>query len=272
MADETIPPTEAERKAKKAAQQRAYRASLSPEKLAAAKAREATNARARRQKNPERVRAWDRSRHERDQERRNAIRRVKYAEDEEWREKAKADAARWAAENPERVKANGARRRAEKGPELNQKTKEWYANNREKHAVARRKWHVKNRGRVNANLRRKMAEDINFRLGVRLRVRLGMALRSQASQSRILSAVNDLGCSLDEFREYIAAQFQPGMSWDNWGIDTWHLDHKRPLASFDLTDPEQLRIAIHFSNYQPLWAKDNLRKGARTVEPLPMPL
>src|SRR2546421_9319002 len=51
------------------------------------------------------------------------------------------------------------------------------------------------------------------------------------------SAVRDLGCSIEFFKEYISGQFLFGMSWDNYGY--WHLDHIRPLASFDLTDRAQ---------------------------------
>jgi hypothetical protein len=55
------------------------------------------------------------------------------------------------------------------------------------------------------------------------------------------------------------------MNWENWGlgIGKWHIDHIKPMASFDLADPEQLVAACHFSNQQPLWAEENLRKGAR---------
>lgn len=60
---------------------------------------------------------------------------------------------------------------------------------------------------------------------------------------------------------HLEAQFAPGMTWENRG--EWHVDHIRPLASFDLTDPEQLRTASHYTNLQPLWASDNLAKGAR---------
>ena len=52
------------------------------------------------------------------------------------------------------------------------------------------------------------------------------------------------------------------MSWDNHGYDGWHVDHIRPCASFDLTDEEQVRKCFHYTNLQPLWAKDNLRKGS----------
>jgi hypothetical protein len=70
-----------------------------------------------------------------------------------------------------------------------------------------------------------------------------------------------LGCSIPDFRKYLESRFQPGMDWSNWDRKGWHIDHVRPLASFDLTDPEQLKKACHFTNLQPLWAVDNLRKS-----------
>lgn len=79
------------------------------------------------------------------------------------------------------------------------------------------------------------------------------------------SAVRDLGCSIPEFKTYIENKFVDGMSWDNHG--EWHLDHIKPLASFDLTDRSQLLIACHYTNYQPLWAIDNLKKGCQVQAP-----
>jgi hypothetical protein len=91
-----------------------------------------------------------------------------------------------------------------------------------------------------------------------LRTRIGVAIRGVAKAG---SAVRDLGCTISEFKTYIAAMFTPGMSWDNWG--EWHLDHIKPLALFDLSDREQFLQACHYTNYQPLWAADNHAKGAR---------
>jgi hypothetical protein len=72
-----------------------------------------------------------------------------------------------------------------------------------------------------------------------------------------------LGCSIAEARAHIAAQFKPGMSWDNWAMDGWHLDHIRPIASFDRTIKGWEFEACHYTNLQPLWALDNLSKHAK---------
>ncbi|TGY35243.1 hypothetical protein [Stenotrophomonas maltophilia] len=73
-----------------------------------------------------------------------------------------------------------------------------------------------------------------------------------------------LGYSADELVSHLQAQFTPGMSWENYG--RWHVDHIKPCAGYDQTDPEQFRECWALSNLQPLWAADNLRKGARAWE------
>lgn len=98
--------------------------------------------------------------------------------------------------------------------------------------------------------------DLNFRIAANLRTRLCLALRDGWKSG---SAVSDLGCSIEELRVYLQTRFCTGMSWENWG--EWHIDHIEPLSSFDLTDKEQFLKAAHYSNLQPLWKLDNLRKG-----------
>lgn len=95
-----------------------------------------------------------------------------------------------------------------------------------------------------------------------LRGRHHRALRD-ARAGKALSTRSALGCTGQELLAYIEAQFLPGMTWANHGIRGWHLDHRRPLASFDLSDPEQQRAAFHFTNLQPMWSAENLRKSAR---------
>lgn len=129
---------------------------------------------------------------------------------------------------------------------------------RAKKAAAARAWR-------RANKKRKMAENIQFKLSERLRSRLYCALRRQLNgaknRGRGGSAVRDLGCDLEFLMSHLEDKFQPGMSWDNYG--DWHIDHIKPLVSFDLTDSEQCRSACNFSNLQPLWATDNIKKGSK---------
>lgn len=97
--------------------------------------------------------------------------------------------------------------------------------------------------------------DPTFLLTGRLRHRLYMALKLN---SKCGSAVELLGCTSEEATRYLEKKFLPGMSWGNQG--EWHIDHIRPLASFDLQDPKQLAEACHYTNLQPLWARDNILK------------
>jgi hypothetical protein len=106
----------------------------------------------------------------------------------------------------------------------------------------------------------RLAEDPQFRLAHNCRTRINIALRSQLTSKRWRSP-ELLGCTVTQLMEHIEKQFQPGMTWDNWSRDGWHLDHIRPLSSFDLTDPDQQKRAFHHSNLQPLWASENLSKG-----------
>ena len=94
-----------------------------------------------------------------------------------------------------------------------------------------------------------------------LRKRLRSAIKNGQKTG---SAVQDLGCTLNEFIIHIEEQFEKEMNWNNWGNGGWHLDHIAPLASFDLTERTQFLVAAHYTNYQPLWAADNIRKGSKT--------
>lgn len=72
-----------------------------------------------------------------------------------------------------------------------------------------------------------------------------------------------VGCTMDELKAHIESKFQPGMSWSNYGLYGWHIDHIRPISSFDLAIESNIYEAWHYSNLQPLWATDNLKKSNR---------
>jgi Putative phage metallopeptidase len=73
----------------------------------------------------------------------------------------------------------------------------------------------------------------------------------------------ELGYSTEEFKDHIERQFLPGMSWSS--RSEWHIDHIIPLASFDLTDPDERRAANALTNLRPIWAADNLQKSDRIM-------
>ncbi len=98
---------------------------------------------------------------------------------------------------------------------------------------------------------------MDFRIRCLLRTRVRNAVR----KGKAGSAIEDLGCTVQELRNYLESKFLPRMCWENFG--KWHIDHIRPLSSFDLSVKEEFLEACHFTNLQPLWAEENIRKGMR---------
>ncbi len=100
--------------------------------------------------------------------------------------------------------------------------------------------------------------DIQFKLRKILRSRLLSALQGDLKGG---SAIEALGCSIEELKIHLESKFKPQMSWNNHCLDGWHIDHIKPLSSFDLTNPEQVKIACSYRNLQPLWWWENLKKA-----------
>lgn len=110
--------------------------------------------------------------------------------------------------------------------------------------------------------------DPLFRLkeSIRGSVRRGLNAGKLTKNER---SIRYLGCSIECFKDYIEKQFQPGMSWDNQGgyyegCNTWQLDHIIPLSTLkDINDELTIKKVFHYTNYRPIWAKDNQIKKAR---------
>ena len=83
-------------------------------------------------------------------------------------------------------------------------------------------------------------------------------------KSEKVSAIKILGCDRDWLMAWLEVQFQPGMTWENYGAG-WHVDHIKPCASFDLSDTHQRNLCFHWTNLRPLWASENLRKHAKSA-------
>lgn len=128
----------------------------------------------------------------------------------------------------------------------------------DKYKESKKLYRKNNRSKIRDYERKKTKEDINFRLSKILRARIKDVLRNN---KKLGSSVKDLGCTLGELKKYLELKFQPGMTWDNQGYYGWHIDHIKPLSSFDLTKREDFLKACHYTNLQPLWAKDNFKKS-----------
>lgn len=161
-------------------------------------------------------------------------------------------------------------------------SREWYRNNIERIKVYSSDEEVKKRKRkymkeyrlLNKDRKRKNAkiyeakrskEDVSYRLSNGLRKRLGSAIKGNQKSG---SAVRDLGCPIEDFKSYIENKFYDKMSWDNYGNgpDKWQLDHIVALCLFDLTQRDQFLKACHFTNIQPLWYSDHIKKTEKDIK------
>lgn len=149
------------------------------------------------------------------------------------------------------------------------KSKLSYVKNRTKRLAYYKKYKALNPDKVKATLvkwkknnpnykKLKWKSDLNFRIKENLRGRLYKAVSGLSKSNTTLHL---LGCTIEDLRVHLEAQFQSGMTWDNYG--EWHIDHKKPCASFDLTDSNQQKQCFHYTNLQPLWAIDNLIKSKK---------
>ena len=101
--------------------------------------------------------------------------------------------------------------------------------------------------------------DLTYNIIKKLRTRFYKAVTRNSKHSSILDLVC---CSIDDLKKHIESLFQEGMTWDLLVTGKIHIDHIKPIDQFDMTDYEEQKKCFHWSNLQPLWAKDNLEKSS----------
>jgi hypothetical protein len=168
-----------------------------------------------------------------------------------------AYAKKWREENKEKHKEGNRKWREENAEKHKQNARDYYHANKELRAEQMKAYREQNRDVLNEKKRESHKKFPERRLAQNLRVRLVMAIKRG---SKAGSAIRDLGCSIPELKLYLEAKFQSGMTWDNYG-SKWHCDHIKPLSNYDLSDREVLLQLVHYTNLQPLWAEDNIRKS-----------
>jgi len=141
---------------------------------------------------------------------------------------------------------------------------EYRDKNKEKARLVGRAYYKKNKAKMNKRSTEltlaKRRTKIEYKIAHNLRSRVALAIKNGYKKTKTIEL---LGCDIIFFKHHISSQFKDGMSWDNYGKHTWHIDHIKPCVSFDLTKEEEQRKCFHYTNLQPLSAFDNLSKGGK---------
>jgi hypothetical protein len=178
----------------------------------------------------------------------NRERGKRYRANPKNKEKIKESNRKYAIKNREKIFAYHAKYRKENKEEINRKIREWYYKNTKK--VKKR---IKMYNKVYRN-------TLHFKIKDNMRRRIRTALKKDNGK-KTQRTMKLVGCTVEELKQHIEKQFKPGMSWKKRHL--FHIDHIIPCASFDLTKLSQQKKCFHYTNLQPLWAIDNIKKGAK---------
>jgi hypothetical protein len=157
-----------------------------------------------------------------------------------------------------------------------EKTNNWnkstYHRNIEKHKETKKKYRDKtkeeqkkrakkyrenNKEKINNYSKNRKKYDIEFKIRCNVRSRVKNFLKSKNIKNNN-TTFKIVGCEPSKLKEHLEKQFKDGMSWENYGLNGWHIDHIIPLIS-GITENEIYQLC-HFTNLQPLWWYENLEK------------
>jgi hypothetical protein len=176
--------------------------------------------------------------------------------------KARARVLAYTRENKTKRRAYVKKWYRENKKESNERSRVYHAAHRKERSIKRKKRRASSdvvRVWERKYAAERSATDLEFRIMKAMRARLTRAINTP---NRAGSAVDDLGCSIEFFKNYIASKFRKGMSWKGWP-HKWQLDHIRPIALFDLTDRQQFLEVCHYTIFQPLSIAEHREKTAR---------
>jgi hypothetical protein len=162
--------------------------------------------------------------------------------------------------NKENITEQRKQYRKENKEYINKYGKQYYEKNKGKI----KKWHEENKEKRNEyarkyNKQRKQTDSL-FKLRNNIGSLICHSMKNKGYTKRS-KTFEILGCSYEEFKLHIEKQFKDGMSWENTG--QWHYDHIYPVSL--AKDEEELIKLNHYTNFQPLWAIDNLKKGNKII-------
>ena len=145
--------------------------------------------------------------------------------------------------------------------EFKLKQKLYSEDNKDNKKERSRVYFQNNKEKIYSRINYRLQTDELFKVTCAIRHLISVSIKKQVYTKKS-KTYQILGCTFTEFKKYIEDQFVEGMFWKNHGI--WHLDHKIPI-SWAKTEQEVYDLN-HYTNFQPLWAKENLSKGNRFSE------
>ena len=147
---------------------------------------------------------------------------------------------------------------------IKEQTKQYRLGHKEKIRERSKQYSLGHKENRNQHQRERRKNDPNFKLAMNLRSRMRIAMKGI---SKCASTMELLGCTREEFWTYLEKSFYDckitGEKMTRFNHGKWHFDHIIACAKFNLIYSEQQRICFNWKNYQPLWALDNMIKGAR---------
>lgn len=139
--------------------------------------------------------------------------------------------------------------------------KKYYQDNKNQVLEYQHKYYQENKeeqiekGKIRKRIRRSI--DLNFRITCSVRNRISYLVRNNIKSKKTISL---LGCSMQEFIQYLESKFLPEMSWKNYGT-CWEIDHIIPCASFDLSNKFEQWKCFHYQNLQPLFVTTKIAEA-----------
>ena len=174
------------------------------------------------------------------------------------KEKIKKCKKQYYLDNQEKIKEERKQYYLDNKEKIKQYKKQYYLDNQKKI----KKWKLNNKEKIRKTRREyeknRLKTDPIFKIIRYQRRRMRAVLKGEF---KCKSTIELLGCSAEYCWNHLEQQFKPGMTRDNYGL--WHVDHILPCVSFDLSNPKQQKKCFHYTNLQPLWAVDNMKKGAK---------
>jgi len=212
-----------------------------------------------RKENKEKFRDWEKNKYNKHK---NKIleRSKKYRE--EHKEAISERGKKYYEENKEKIIERIKKYEKENNEKISEKRKKYYQENKEAINERNKKYREENRESLNEwknkYIMNRRKTDEGYRISSCLRTRMRCALKGKNKSAPTMEL---LGVPSIEFlRDYLEGTKVEGKDYSDA-----HIDHIRPCASFNLTDPEQQRECFHYTNLQLLPALENISKGAKIV-------